>query len=60
MAKRGGYNMGMMPGNMNNLMKQAQRMQKQMETTTKELEDKIYESSVGAELLQQRFPVRRN
>ena len=47
MAKRGGYNMGMMPGNMNNLMKQAQRMQKQMETTTKELEDKIYESSVG-------------
>ena len=33
MAKRGGYNMGMMPGNMNNLMKQAQRMQKQMETT---------------------------
>ena len=38
MAKRGGYNMGMMPGNMNNLMKQAQRMQKQMETTTKELE----------------------
>ena len=47
MAKRGGYNMGMMPGNMNNLMKQAQRIQKQMETTTKELEDKIYESSVG-------------
>ena len=47
MAKRGGYNAGMMPGNMNNLMKQAQKMQKQMETTTKELEDKIYESSVG-------------
>lgn len=47
MAKRGGFNAGMMPGNMNNLMKQAQRMQKQMEETTKELEDKIYESSVG-------------
>jgi hypothetical protein len=47
MAKNGGYNMGMMPGNMNNLMKQAQRMQKQMETTTKELEDKVYDSSVG-------------
>ena len=32
MAKRGGYGgMGMMPGNMNNLMKQAQKMQKQME-----------------------------
>lgn len=47
MAKKGGYNMGMMPGNMNNLMKQAQRMQKQMETTTKDLEEKVYESSVG-------------
>ncbi len=47
MGKKGGYNMGMMPGNMNNLMKQAQRMQKQMETTTSELENKIYESSVG-------------
>ena len=36
MAKRGGYGgMGMMPGNMNNLMKQAQKMQKQMEETTK-------------------------
>ena len=34
MAKRGGG----MPGNMNNLMKQAQKMQKQMEETTKELE----------------------
>ena len=36
-----------MPGNMNNLMKQAQKMQKQMEETTKTLEDKVYESSVG-------------
>ena len=41
MAKRGGYGgMGMMPGNMNNLMKQAQKMQKQMEETTKALEEK--------------------
>ncbi len=30
MAKRGGFQGGM-PGNMNNLMKQAQRMQRQME-----------------------------
>ena len=29
MAKRGGFPGGMMPGNMNNLMKQAQKMQKQ-------------------------------
>ena len=47
MAKRGGFPGGMMPGNMNNLMKQAQKMQKQMEETTKNLEDKVYESSVG-------------
>ena len=48
MAKRGGYGgMGMMPGNMNNLMKQAQRMQRQMEETTKELEAKEYTAAAG-------------
>ena len=48
MAKRGGFpGGGAMPGNMNNLMKQAQRMQRQMEETTKELEEKIYEASAG-------------
>lgn len=48
MAKRGGFpGGGMMPGNMNNLMKQAQRMQKQMEDTTKELEEKEYEATAG-------------
>ena len=48
MAKRGGFPGGMgMPGNMNNLMKQAQRMQKQMEETTKELEEKEYEATAG-------------
>ena len=47
MAKRGGFPGGMMPGNMNNLMKQAQKMQKQMEETTKELEEKEYEATVG-------------
>ena len=36
-----------MPGNMNNLMKQAQRMQKQMEEKTKEIEEKEWEASVG-------------
>ena len=50
MAKRGGFPGGMMPGNMNNLMKQAQKMQKQMEETTKTLEDKVYESSVGGKV----------
>ncbi len=46
MARRGGYP-GAMPGNMNNLMKQAQRMQKQMEEKTKELEEKEWEASAG-------------
>ena len=47
MAKRGGFGGGMMPGNMNNLMKQAQRMQKQMEETQAALEEKEYEASAG-------------
>ena len=48
MARRGGFPGGMgMPGNMNNLMKQAQKMQKQMEETTKELEEKEYTASAG-------------
>ena len=36
-----------MPGNMNNLMKQAQKMQRQMEETTRELEAKEYSASAG-------------
>lgn len=36
-----------MPGNMNNLMKQAQRMQKQMEEATKELEEKEITAAAG-------------
>lgn len=47
MAKRGGYPGGMMPGNMNNLMKQAQKMQKQMEETQAALEEKEYEATAG-------------
>lgn len=48
MAKRGGYPGGMgMPGNMNNLMKQAQRMQRQMEESQKELEEKVFVGKAG-------------
>lgn len=47
MAKRGGYMGGGMPGNMNNLMKQAQRMQRQMEENQKALETQEFASSVG-------------
>lgn len=47
MAKRGGFPGGGMPGNMGNLMKQAQKMQKQMEEKTKEIEDKEWEATAG-------------
>ncbi len=47
MAKRGGFPGGQMPGNMNNMMKQAKRMQRQMEEKTKELEEKEWEASSG-------------
>ena len=48
MAKRGGFPGGMgMPGNMNNLMKQAQRMQRQMEEGQKELETKEFSAKAG-------------
>lgn len=46
MAKRGGFPGGM-PGNMNNLMKQAQRMQRQMEETTAALEEKEVTAAAG-------------
>ncbi len=47
MAKRGGFPGGGMPGNMNNLMKQAQRMQRQMEESQKELEVKEFAAKAG-------------
>ena len=48
MARRGGFGGGMgMPGNMNNLMKQAQRMQRQMEESQKELETKEFVGTAG-------------
>ena len=48
MAKRGGFPGGMgMPGNMNNLMKQAQRMQRQMEESAKELETAEFTATAG-------------
>ncbi len=36
-----------MPGNMNNLMKQAQRMQRQMEENQKALEEKEFTATAG-------------
>ena len=47
MAKRGGFPGGGMPGTMSNLMKQAQRMQRQMEEGQKELETKEFVAKTG-------------
>ena len=47
MAKRGGFPGGGMPGNYANLMKQAQRMQRQMEESQKELETKEFTATAG-------------
>lgn len=47
MAKRGGFPGGAMPGSMSNLMKQAQRMQRQMEEGQKELETKEFTAAAG-------------
>ncbi|MDU7905418.1 MAG: YbaB/EbfC family nucleoid-associated protein, partial [Peptostreptococcaceae bacterium] len=45
MAKKGFP--GMMPGNMNQLLKQAQKMQSDMQKMQEELESKELETSVG-------------
>ena len=47
MARRGGFPGGGMPQNMNNLMKQAQKMQKQMEEQAKEMETKEFSATAG-------------
>ena len=47
MAKRGGFMGGGMPGNMNNMLKQAQRMQRQIEEQQKELETKEFTAKAG-------------
>ena len=49
MAKRGGFPGGGIPGNMNNLMKQAQKMQRQMEENQKALEEKEFTAAVCAQ-----------
>ena len=46
MAKRGGFGGGM-PANMNNLMKQAQKMKRQMEEAKKSLDEREYTAKAG-------------
>ena len=52
MAKRGGFPGGAMPGNMSNLMKQAQRMQRQVEEGQKELETREFTGTAGGGVVQ--------
>ena len=60
MAKRGGFPGGMgMPGNMNNLMKQAQKMQKPREESHKELEEKEFTASAGGGAVEVKVNGRR-
>lgn len=47
MAKRGGFPGGMGGMNMNNLMKQAQKMQQQMEESQRELEASEFTAAAG-------------
>lgn len=48
MAKRGGFPGGMgMPGNMNNMLKQAQRMQRQMEEQQRLMAETEYTGTAG-------------
>ena len=47
MAKRGGFPGGGMPGNMANLMKHAQKMQRQMEEQAKEMETNEFTATAG-------------
>lgn len=47
MARKGGFPGGMMPGNMNNMLKQVQKMQKDMEKMQEEMAEKEVEASVG-------------
>ena len=46
MARRGGFQGGM-PGNMNNMLKQAQRMQKQLEEAQEKLSEMEITGSAG-------------
>lgn len=45
MSRRGGFQG--MPGNMNNIMKQAQRMQRQLEEQQKAMEEKEFSAAAG-------------
>ena len=59
MAKKGGFPGMGMPGNMNNLMKQAQKMQRQAEENQKALEEKEFTATAGGGAVEVTSPARR-
>ncbi|MCR4793398.1 MAG: YbaB/EbfC family nucleoid-associated protein [Lachnospiraceae bacterium] len=60
MAKHGGFPGGAMPGNMANLMKQAQRMQRQMEEGREKLESTEFTGSAGGGAVEVRINGKRD
>jgi len=44
-------NFGQMPGNMNNIIKQAQKMQKKMQEAQEDLETKLVEATAGGGMI---------
>ena len=59
MGKRGGFPGGGIPGGMGNIMKQAQRMQRQMEEKQKEMETKEFEGTAGGGVVTVRLNGKR-
>ena len=59
MAKRGGFPGGM-PGNMNNLMKQAQKMQDDITALQADLEEREFSASVGGGAVEITINGKRN
>ncbi len=59
MAKKGGYPGGMGGMNMNNLMKQAQRMQRQMQEDQQALEEQEFTATAGGGVVEVRISGKR-
>ena len=59
MGKKGVFPGGGIPGGMGNIMKQAQRMQRQMEEKQKEMETKEFEGTAGGGVVTVRLNGKR-
>lgn len=59
MSKKGGFPSGMGGMNMNNLMKQAQRMQRQMQEEQQALEEKEFTAAAGGGMVEVKINGKR-